>query len=34
LVMQRRGIYKYQCTASVDGIVATTAEIMVSHQQV
>ncbi len=34
LVMQKRGIYKYQCTASVDGIVATTAEIMVSHQQV
>ncbi len=34
LVMQKRGIYKYQCTASVDGIVAATAEIMISHQKV
>ena len=32
LVMQKRGIYKYNCTATVDGIVATTAEIMISHQ--
>ncbi len=31
LVMQKRGIYKYNCTATVDGIVATTAEIMISH---
>ena len=30
--MQKRGIYKYNCTASVDGIVAATAEIMISHQ--
>ncbi|WP_269913566.1 3-hydroxyacyl-ACP dehydratase FabZ [Acinetobacter sp. HY1485] len=34
LVMQKRGIYKYSCTASVDGIVATTAEIIISHQKV
>ncbi|MFI7959827.1 3-hydroxyacyl-[acyl-carrier-protein] dehydratase FabZ, partial [Acinetobacter baumannii] len=27
------GIYKYNCTASVDGIVAATAEIMISHQK-
>ena len=33
LVMQKRGIYKYNCTASVDGVVATTAEIMISHQK-
>ncbi|MEK5744880.1 3-hydroxyacyl-[acyl-carrier-protein] dehydratase FabZ, partial [Acinetobacter variabilis] len=33
LVMQKRGIYKYNCTATVDGIVATTAEIMISHQK-
>ncbi len=33
LVMQKRGIYKYNCTASVDGIVAATAEIMISHQK-
>ncbi len=31
LVMQKRGIYKYNCTPTVDGIVATTAEIMISH---
>ena len=34
LVMQKRGIFKYNCTASVDGIVATTAEIMISHQKI
>ena len=34
LVMQKRGIYKYNCTASVDGIVAATAEIMISHQKI
>lgn len=34
LVMQRRGIFKYNCTATVDGIVATTAEIMISHQKI
>ncbi len=34
LVMQKRGIYKYNCTASVDGIVATTAEIIISHQKI
>lgn len=34
LVMQKRGIYKYNCTASVDGIVATTAEIIISHQRI
>lgn len=34
LVMQKRGIYKYNCIATVDGIVATTAEIMVSHLKV
>lgn len=34
LVMQKRGIYKYSCTASVDGIVATTAEIIISHQKI
>ncbi|GAB3042806.1 3-hydroxyacyl-ACP dehydratase FabZ [Acinetobacter apis] len=33
LLMQKRGIYKYQCTASVDGIIATTAEIIISHQK-
>ncbi len=33
LLMQKRGIYKYSCTASVDGIVATTAEIIISHQK-
>ncbi|MFC6052127.1 3-hydroxyacyl-ACP dehydratase FabZ [Acinetobacter portensis] len=33
LVMQKRGIYKYHCTASVDGIVAAAAEIMISHQR-
>ena len=34
LVMQKRGIYKYNCTDSVDGIVAATAEIMISHQKI
>lgn len=34
LVIQKRGIYKYNCIATVDGIVATTAEIMVSHLKV
>ena len=34
LVMQKRGIYKYNCTASVDGVVATTAEIIISHQRI
>ena len=34
LVMHKRGIYKYNCKATVDGIVATTAEIMVSHQKI
>ena len=34
LVMQKLGIYKYNCTASVDGIVATTAEIIISHQRI
>lgn len=34
LVMQKRGIFKYNCTATVDGIVATTAEIMISHQKI
>ena len=34
LVMHKRGIYKYNCTASVDGIVATTAEIIISHQRI
>src|SRR5574343_480759 len=33
LVMQKRGIYKYNCVATVDGVVAATAEIMVSHQK-
>lgn len=33
LLMQKRGIYKYLCTASVDGIIATTAEIIISHQK-
>jgi 3-hydroxyacyl-[acyl-carrier-protein] dehydratase len=33
LVMQKRGIYKYNCTASVDGVVAATAEIIISHQK-
>lgn len=34
LVMQKRGIYKYNCIATVDGVVATTAEIIVSHQKI
>lgn len=33
LLMQKRGIYKYLCTASVDGVVAETAEIIISHQK-
>lgn len=33
LVMQKRGIYKYLCSASVDGITAATAEIIISHQK-
>lgn len=33
LVMQKRGIYKYNCIASVDGVVAATAEIIISHQK-
>lgn len=33
LVMQRRGIYKYDCTACVDEQVVATAEIMISHQK-
>ncbi len=33
LVMQKRGIYKYWCTASVDGMVAATAEVIISHQK-
>ena len=32
LVMQKLGIYKYNCVASVDGIVAATAEIIISKQ--
>ena len=32
--MHKRGIYKYNCIATVDGVVATTAEIMVSHQKI
>lgn len=34
LVMAKRGIYKYSCVASVDGIVATTAEIIIAHQKI
>ncbi|EZQ12428.1 MULTISPECIES: 3-hydroxyacyl-ACP dehydratase FabZ [unclassified Acinetobacter] len=33
LVMQKRGIYKYLCSASVDGVIAATAEIIISHQK-
>ena len=33
LIMQKRGIYKYLCSASVDGVVAATAEIIISHQK-
>ncbi|MDO4222754.1 MAG: 3-hydroxyacyl-ACP dehydratase FabZ [Acinetobacter sp.] len=33
LVMQRRGIYKYNCTACVDDQVVATAEITISHQK-
>ncbi|MBP6190526.1 MAG: 3-hydroxyacyl-ACP dehydratase FabZ [Acinetobacter sp.] len=32
LMMQKRGIYKYNCTASVDGMVVASAEVMISHQ--
>lgn len=32
LIMQRRGIYKFSCTASVDGIITASAEITISHQ--
>lgn len=34
LIMQKRGICKYSCVASVDGVVATTAEIIISHQKI
>lgn len=33
LIMQKLGIYKYKCTASVDGVMAATAEIIISHQK-
>lgn len=33
LIVQKRGIYKYCCTANVDGAVAATAEIIISHQK-
>lgn len=33
LLMQKRGIYKYLCSASVDGIVAASAEIIISQQK-
>lgn len=33
LIVQKRGIYKYWCTANVDGAVAATAEIIISHQK-
>lgn len=32
IIMRKRGIYKYNCTASVDGSIVATAEIMISHQ--
>ena len=32
LIMQKLGIYKYNCIASVDGRVAATAEIIISKQ--
>ncbi len=32
LMMQKRGSYKYNCTASVDGMVVASAEVMISHQ--
>ena len=32
LMMQKRGIYKYNCTVSVDGMVVASAEVMISHQ--
>jgi 3-hydroxyacyl-[acyl-carrier-protein] dehydratase len=34
LVMQKRGIFKYNCIATVDGVVATSAEIMISQQKI
>lgn len=34
LVMQKRGIYKYLCSASVDGVMAASAEIIISHQKI
>ena len=34
LVMQKRGIFKYNCIATVDGIIATSAEIMLSQQKI
>ncbi|MBL8321907.1 MAG: 3-hydroxyacyl-[acyl-carrier-protein] dehydratase FabZ, partial [Acinetobacter sp.] len=33
LMMQKRGIYKYNCTATVDGVVAAAAEIMITQQK-
>lgn len=33
LVMQKRGIYKYLCSASIDGVIAASAEIIISHQK-
>lgn len=33
-VMQRRGIYKYNCTACVDDQIVATAEIIISHQKI
>src|SRR5690606_12276388 len=34
LVLRKRGIYKYNCIATVDAVVATTPDIMVPHQHV
>ena len=33
LMMQKRGIYRHNCIATVDGIVAATAEIMITQQK-
>lgn len=33
LIMQKLGIYKYNCVATVDGVVAATAEIIISKQK-
>lgn len=33
LIMQKLGIYKYNCSASVDGVIAATAEIIISRQK-